>query len=173
MEETQQPLINPSLETINDPIKKIKITETDKENFFKSVLSDSPYEEAISLFDGQIKARFRNMTVQENTDVVNQIVQDRENGTASETDAYFITMSAYRMSVCLLTIDDKPYSTITKDNYSVEEDGNTYVFARTKPMLSWSTSKLAVFIDAFRAFEAKVLKLTTEVQSPNFWKASA
>jgi hypothetical protein len=113
------------------------------------------------------------MTVQENTDVVNQIVADRKAGVAADTDAYFITVTTYRLGVCLLTIDDNPYCTVTKETFVPFTDNDTYVLARCKSMRSWSTARLAVFIDAFKKFESKLIKLTGEVQTPNFWKASA
>jgi hypothetical protein len=168
-----QPLINPSIELDQSPLPVTDISPEDKERFFKSILADKPYEEVVSLFDDQIKVRFRAMTVQENTDVVNQIVADRKAGVAADTDAYFITVTTYRLGVCLLTIDDNPYCTLTKDTFVPFTENDTYILARCKSMRSWSTARLAVFIDAFKKFESKLIKLTGEVQTPNFWKASA
>lgn len=168
-----QPSINPSIELDQTRVPTIDISVEDKERFFKSILADKPYEEVISLFDDQVKVRFRSMTVQENTDVVNQIVADRKQGIAADNDAYFITVSTYRMGLCLLTIDDNPYCTVTKENYVPFTENDTYVLARSKPMRSWSTARLAILIDAFKKFEGKLVKLTSEVQTQNFWKASA
>jgi len=168
-----QPLINSSIELDQTSLPSIDISPEDKERFFKSILADKPYEEVVSLFDDQIKVRFRAMTVQENTDVVNQIVADRKAGVAADTDAYFITVTTYRLGVCLLTIDENPYCTVTKETFVPFTDNDTYVLARCKSMRSWSTARLAVFIDAFKKFESKLIKLTGEVQTPNFWKASA
>lgn len=168
-----EPLFNQSLEMTTEKYKNVEVTEEDKERFFKSILADRPYEETVKLFDGQIQVKFKAMTVQENTDVVNQIVEDRKNNVASDTDAYFITISTYRLALCLVSIDDKPYSSITKENFVPMVEKDSYILARSKPMLNWATPKLSVFLDAFQKFEQKILKLTNEVQSPNFWKASA
>lgn len=168
-----QPLINPSIELDQTRVPAVDISAEDKERFFKSILADKPYEEVISLFDGQVKVRFRSMTVQENTDVVNQIVADRKQGIAADNDAYFITISTYRMGLCLMTIDDNPYSSVTKENFVPFTENDSYVLSRSKPMRSWSTARLAILIDAFKQFESKLVKLTSEVQTQNFWKASA
>ena len=169
----QPALISPSVETNTEQPKRVDITDEDKERFFKSVLSDRPYEETVSLFNDQIKLRIKAMTVQENSDVVAQIVEDRKNGVASDTDAYFITIATYRLALSLVSVDDKVYSSITKDNFSPSTEKDSYVLARAKTMLSWSTPKLSAFLDAFSTFESKVIILTKEVQNPNFWKASA
>jgi hypothetical protein len=166
-------IINPSIEMDLDNSPIVELTAEDKELFFKSILADKPYEETVSLFDGQLKARLRAMTVAENADVVAQIVADRKAGVAAENDAYFITIATYRLGLCLVSIEDKPYSSVTKDNFSAILENDTYILARSRPMRSWATPKLALFLDAFKAFEAKVIKLTNEVQTPNFWKASA
>lgn len=168
-----QPSINPSIELDQSRVPAVDISAEDKERFFKSILADKPYEEVIPLFDDQVKIRFRAMTVQENTDVVNQIVADRKLGIAADNDAYFITVATYRMGLCLMTIDDNPYCSVTKENFVPFAENDSYVLARSKPMRSWSTARLAILIDAFKRFESKLVKLTSEVQTQNFWKASA
>lgn len=169
----EQNLFNPSLETSLEKNKSIEITDEDKERYLKSILADRPYEETIKLFDGSLSLRFKAMTVQENSDVVNQIVADKKTGAASDTDSYMITISTYRLALCLASIDDRAYSNITKENFVSMSDGDSYILARAKPMLSWQTPKLSIFLDAFQTFESKILKLTNEVQTLNFWKASA
>lgn len=172
-EEQEQPIIHGSIEADRrQRAGKVLITDEDKENFFKSILADKCYEETVPLFDNQLKVRFRSMTVQENTDVVNQVEQDKKKGVASDTDAYFITISCYRLGLSILSVDDNPFSSITKDNFSPSYEGDSYILARSKMLLGWSTSKLSAFLDAFQTFETKLVKLTSEVQTTNFWKAS-
>lgn len=173
-EQQTYPMINSSVEADRtDRAGRVVITDEDKERFFKSVLSDKCYEETVSLFDGQLKVKFRAMTVQENSDVVGQIEQDKKLNIANDTDAYYVTISCYRLAMCLVSVDDKQYSSVTKDNFSPSSENDTYVLARTKTILSWSTSKLSAYLDAFQSFENKLVKLTSEVQTLNFWKASA
>ena len=165
--------IHPSIEMGYRPQPLPEITEQDKERFFKSIISDRPYEEELSVFDGQLKIKFRVMTVQENADVVKQIMEDKENGEAGDNDAYLVRISAYRLGLSLLEIDGKPYSSVTRDNYEEGDDtDSSYILSRVKPILSWSTPKLSAYLDAFQQFERKLVKLTSEVQTVNFWKAS-
>lgn len=166
-------MINSSIEMNRETLKTVEISAQDKERFLKSVLSDSPYTEEVALLDGELVLKFKAMTVQENTDVVNQVVLDKANGVAAENDAYFITISAYRLAVSLVAIGDKPFSNITKEKFTGDDSKETYVSARAKEMLSWPTLKLSAYIDAFQLFESKILKLSREVQTQNFWKASA
>lgn len=168
----EQPIINPSIEMNNETVKNIDISEMDKERFLKSILSDTPYVEEISLFDKQLTVKFKALTVQENTDIVNQIVLDRANGVAADNDAYFITISTYRLALSLVSVEDKTFSPITKEKFISADDKSTYVTARTKETLNWPTLKLSAYLDAFQLFEAKILKLSREVHTQNFWKAS-
>lgn len=172
--ELEQPIMNGSIESnLRDQGGRIAISDEDKERFFKSILSDKCYEETVPLFDGQVNMRFKSMTVRENSDVVAQVEQDKKNGVANETDAYYITISCYRLAVSLVSVDEKPYSTITKDNFSPSTEHDTYILARSRMLMDWSTSKLSAYLDAFQTFEKKLVKMTSEVQTPNFWKASA
>jgi hypothetical protein len=173
-EEQTTPMINASPETdIRSVAGKVKITEEDKERFFKSILADKCYEETVSLFDNQLNLTFKALTVQENSDVVAQVERDKKNGVANETDAYYITISCYRLGLSLVSIDAQQYSSVTRENFNSSSEKDTYILARSKSLLGWSTSKLSVYLDAFQIFEQKLVKLTSEAQTPNFWKASA
>ena len=168
MEEITASLIERAAEAPKTP----ELTETDKENFFKSVLTDSPFQESITLFDGQLKIKLRTMSVSENNDIVDQIAKDKEHGIAENSDAYFITISTYRLALCLMAVDDKDFSSITKEDYKNDDPAISYIRARSLKVREWPTFKLSAFLDAFNKFEAKVIKLTNAVQQQNFWKAS-
>jgi hypothetical protein len=165
-------IFNPSVEMTPANSLNVTITEEDKERYFKSILSDEPYEETIKLFDGQLTLKFKVLTVQENNDVVAQIETDKVEGRASNSDAYFITVSSYRLGLSLVSIDNKPYSSITKANFTPAKETDSYVAARARLMLEWPTPRLSAYLDAFQLFEAKIIQLTKEVQTSNFWKAS-
>jgi len=166
--------ISTTMEMTKEAVRKPEITQGEKEKFFKCVLADTPYTETMELFDGQMTVEFRTMTVQENNDVVTQIAADRVAGTAQDNDAYFITLSTYRLALCIESIDGKPTKLPLKEAFIKNIDsGDTYIAYRAKALKSWSTFKLAAFLEAFRTFEAKVVALTMEVQTKNFWKAGA
>jgi hypothetical protein len=168
MEETE------TLKSDTTALKSVDIiSEEDKEKFFKSVLTDQPFQETVSLFDGKLNIVLKTMTVAENNDVVQQINNDKEKGLAENNDAYFITISAYRLALCLVSVDEKEFSKISKSDYKENEEGVTYVRARSLVIRDWPTFKLSAFLEAFNSFESKVLKLTKETQTQNFWKASA
>jgi hypothetical protein len=169
MQEISAGLIESPVEGVKSP----ELSVEDKEKFFKCVLTDTPFKETIELFDKQLKITVRTMSVEENNDIVQQIARDREHGTAENSDAYFITISAYRLALCLEELDGKVYSNVTKDDYTETDPAVTYVRARALKVREWPTFKLSAFLDAFNKFEAKVVKLTNAVQESDFWKASA
>ena len=173
MEQETTPIVTQSIEMNTEPTKNVELTQVEKENFFKSIMADRPYEETLTVFDGKFKIKFRSMTVKENSDVVNQIVEDKKNDIAQENDSYFITIATYRLAVCLVAVNDTVYSEVSADNFVPINNKDTYILARSRPMQSWPTAKLSFFLDAFRKFEAKVVKLSAEVSTPNFWTASA
>ena len=168
MEEISASLLERAAEAPKSP----HLTDEEKEKFFKSVLTDTPYESAVNLFDERLTITLRTMSVEENNDIVEQIAKDKEHGTAENSDAYFITISTYRLALCLLKIDDKDYSDVTKKTFKPDNSAVSYIRARALKMQTWPTFKLSAFLDAFNKFEAKVVKLTNAVQEPNFWKAS-
>ena len=165
--------INPSIEMQRERLSNLELSEADKENYFKSILSDKPYEETLSLFDGKMQVKFKVMTVQENSDIVNQIELDRKADKTRDNDAYMITIAAYRLCSSMISIDNQAFSNITKENYKTADEFDSYVAARAKITHDWATAKLSLLLDAFQKFEAKIIKLTNEVQTPNFWIASA
>ena len=161
------------LERAPEATKVPELSDDEKEKFFKSVLTDTAYQADISLFDDRLTIILRTMSVEENNDIVEQIAKDKQFGLAENSDAYFITISSYRLALCLVKIDDKEFSDITKDKFKTDDAGVTYVRARALKVRDWPTFKLSAFLDAFNNFEAKVVKPTNAVQRQNFWKASA
>ena len=172
-DETPAPPFSASIELNQNRINVVELSDADKEMFYKSVLADKPFEEVFPLFDGQYEVRFKAMTVEENSAVVNQIALDRKAKIAADDDSYMVTIASYRLAIGLQEINGKPFSQITKATYTPVDDTDSFVAARARAMQKWATCKLSVFLDAFQAFEGKVIKLSNEVQTRNFWKASA
>jgi hypothetical protein len=100
---------------------------------------------------------------------------DIEHGIAKNTDNYVILIASYRLGLSLISINEKVIAPeITKSSFKTDkEKGVTYVAERAKIIRNWPAFKMAAFASAFRQFENKVLKLTSAVQEPNFWKAAA
>jgi len=160
-------MFNTSPEMSREPVYNVELAQADKEKFLKLILIDQPYSEVISFMDDQLRINFRAMSNQENTDVVNQIVQDNKDGLAADNDSYLVTVQAYRLFMCLVDVNGKPVEK-TEDPSKAG-----YIRRQTAELLAWPTAKLAIYIEAFLLFEAKVMKLMTSVQQKDFWKASA
>lgn len=150
------------------------ISDVDKENFFKAVLSDQPYEEVVPIFGGKTKLTFASITVDQNNDIINQVAIDREKGLAENTEKYFVMLSSYRLGMCLKAVDDVPFlPKTTKEKYTEDATKDTYVSARANGFKKWQHFKLRVYLDAHSKFEKKMDVLSREVFTENFWKAAA
>lgn len=153
---------------------KITVTVKEKEDFFKAMLSDKPYFHVAKLFDGKIKVRFKTLTVDENTDILNQINMDQDKGVAKNTNAYFTKIAQYRLGLSIDQISDNPFQpSISRASVVVDDTaGTSYVTERAKIFDTWHTPKLAGFLSSFREFENKVLHMTNMMEDPTFWKAA-
>lgn len=149
----------------------IKITDEEKEQFFKSFLSDKPFEETVSLFGGKQTLKFRYLTLQQNDDILKQINKDKDNGVADNTDAYFIRLSCYRFLLALVEVDKEPFLPDINEDTDTDEK-ITYVGLRADAVKDWSAYKVSAYLDVFNLFEKKVLELAKQVLDENFWKAA-
>lgn len=173
MENEETPVIVPEAEPIKaNPLDSIKVTDEEKEAFFKSFLSDEPYRERISLFDGRFTAVVRSLTVQENDDVVRQIRKDVVSGLAAKDEAYYVKLITYRLALSLVELNGEPFAPEISHT-SLPTDKDTYVSRKADKLLAWSVHKLAGLQDAFKKFELKLMKLTATLDDPVFWKAGA
>jgi len=153
------------------PVEKtVKITEENKEAFFKAFLSDTPYIEKIPLFNGKSNAVFKTLNIEENDVVFKQIQFDQAKGIARSDDSYLIKIIQYRLSGCLVSVDDVLFcEDITVANHVPnKEDGTTYLSERMKVTQKWHTFKLGGITEAFNMFEAKVRELTKEIFKESF-----
>ena len=180
MNDTTNNLTEP--QTLNDVIppptpvpeaKKIIVTEEDKERFFKSFLSDTPFEDTLSRLDGRLKITLRTLTVDENYDVFRQIDLDRETKRAKNEDSYLMVVVQYRLALSLVAVNGAAFCPGVTKLDSETKDGRSYVQQRIAGIQGWPVHKLAAFVDTFNSFEAKVQKLTMEIENPDFWKAGA
>ncbi len=152
---------------------KVVVTELDKENFFKCFLADKPYREAIPLFGGKMKLTFRSLTMAENNLVFAEIKKDQTEGIAADDDAYFIKIQTYRVGLSLVEIDGSTFQEeLTGAAIALMEEKTSLVKLRAKIFDTWPIFKFTAVMDAFRQFENKVLKLTTEVRDQSFWQAA-
>jgi hypothetical protein len=152
-------------------VEELPITEENKENFLKAMLIDEPYIETIPILGGKQKLTFKGISVEENEDIYKQVKIDQKNGSAENTDAYFIQLSSYRLGVSLTHIDNKPF--LPEINKEVKYEGDlTYVGSRAKLFKTWPAFKLSAYFQVHNQFENKIIRLGKEIQSENFWTAS-
>lgn len=164
--------VTPEAPKLPEPAKiAVKLTEEDKEKFFKAFIADEPYVEEMSLFNGKVQVVFRTVNLEENEAVFTQIQLDQKNGVARNDDSYLVKIVEYRLAGCLVSVNDEPFCPeITPVSHPInKEAGTTYLTERVKEMQKkWHTFKLGAITDAFNKFEAKVRKLTEESFDPNF-----
>ncbi len=157
----ETPVVNPP-----EPKLAIKLTDQEKENFLKALLSDTPYSETVP---GKFSLKVKTLTVNENADVINQITLDQENDRAKSNDAYFVRINAYRLALSLIEINGIPFlPLVTKESFPTTADGRSYISQRAETVLAWQEFKLGLAIDLFREFERKVQALMQAVQDPSF-----
>jgi hypothetical protein len=159
-------------QTVVDPLKEVKakLTDAEKESFFKAFLADAPYEAEESLFNGKLIVKFKTLSVGENNLVMQQLQFDRDNGTAKNSDAYLIQVIQYRIAASMTHFDKQPFAIEINEETSPTDvkAGQTYLIKRLEVMKEWPTFKVSSLTDAFNRFEKKVRALTEESFKENF-----
>ncbi|NBQ70443.1 MAG: hypothetical protein EBU46_17070, partial [Nitrosomonadaceae bacterium] len=118
---------------------KIVLSDDDKERFFKSFLSDEPYEETFSRLGGKLRITIRTLNVDENYDIFRQIDLDRKTGKAKNEDSYLMTIVQYRLAVSLVAVNGVPFAPdCDKTSFETDEKaGLTYVGKRAEELRAW------------------------------------
>lgn len=171
MSEENQTNITEEQELANNAAK-LEITEENKVAFFKSFLKDEPYTETFPLFDGQSSVTFKSLTTKETKAIFEQLKKDERNLVLTNDPVYAITLSNYRVSLALTEFDGKPLApTVNIHNFTPDNEEDSYVKSRASLFTDWSIFKVGAISDAFNKFEAKLIFLTNQIQTKNFWKA--
>lgn len=155
----------PNIPTAESTQKEPSITEQDKEDFLKSVLSDQPFTKEITLYGGSFKMVLKTLSVAESQEIFNQITTDRNKGLADSTDSYFVTLSLYRLALSLVSIDNKPFTFTVGEDETKLEAGKQYFD-------KWNGHKLGAIIEAYNGFQDTVAYLATKASDTSFWKAA-
>ena len=173
-ESNEQPSTQASEEQItsvkqHDPLRHIKskLTDSERENFFKAFLSDQPYEETITTCGGRLKLRFRSLSVAENELILQQQRHDGDNEIVRTDEAYVLRVIQYRLASSLISINDVPFfpAKLKTEN---SDKKNTYLTQCLAEIASWPIFKLSNITDAFHRFEQRVVALTEESFKENF-----
>ena len=150
-----------------------QVSEQDKTAFFKSFLSDTPFESEDSLFDGKIKIKFKSLTVEEASDVFDQLRLDQDLGAIINDSSYVMALTRYRLALSIASINGEPFvPEATKEAYTTDSfKASHYVKVKATSLEKWSVFKLSAFAEAFKNFEDKVVLLTKAITDPSFWPA--
>lgn len=153
----------------------VKVSEKQKEEFFKAFLADRPYEEEFQLLGGNYRVRLKALSMKENNDLLAQIAYDRDKGRIEGVnDYYFARVAHYRLGLSLVTINDKPFGEdiTAASSPSDKENGASYVSRRADLFVDWPMVKMAALQAALQEFDQRVLVLVDAVSNPDFWKAA-
>lgn len=157
---------------LTEPKKKVNITEQEKLDFYKSFLSDEPFSSSELLFE-QVKATFKTLTVQESTDVYDQLRRDQTADLITNDAVYALKLTSYRLALSLTTFNDKPFEEkITREAYKPKDATDSYVKAKANVIAGWASFKLSALVEVFKSFEDKVMELTKSISDETFWKAA-
>lgn len=154
----------------------VKVSDKQKEEFFKAFLADRPYEEEFQLLGGNYRIRLKALNMKENNDLLAQIAYDRDKGRIEGVnDYYFSRVAHYRLGLALVTINDKPFAEDVNSATSPpdKEKGISYVARRADLFNDWSMVKMAALQAALQEFDQRVLVLVDAVSQQDFWKAAA
>jgi hypothetical protein len=153
--------------------QQTKITEDEKIEFFKCFLADKPYSQKESLFDNKFEVAFRSLTVEESTDVFEQLRKDQIAGRLTNDATYGLWLTNYRLALGITHINKEAFlPNITKDKYKPTGDDDSYIKAKAALFNTWNVFKLSAVADSFKVFEDKIIQLTKEISNPAFWKAA-
>jgi len=159
-------------EEINVSIKDINVTDVEKEQFLKAVMTNKPFTAIDSMFDGQFRVKFKSLSIEEAQDVFTQLRRDQLNQEIVTDANYMMALTNYRLGLAITEFNDEPYNEkVNKASYKPKDEHDSYVKQRASEFLQWPVFKLSALAEAFKAFEEKLLYLTKEIQTPNFWKA--
>lgn len=158
---------------VNVDIPKVKVTDEEKEAFFKAFLADKPFTLTEKLFDGQFSVTFKSLDVQDSTDVFEQLRRDQTAGDITTDAVYMMRLTNYRLANAISEINGESFQKeVNRKDYKPVDGNDSYLKAKAAVFKNWPVFKLSAFAEAFKTFEDKILHLTQEIQTENFWKAA-
>jgi hypothetical protein len=155
---------------MSDEIKPTSsVTEGEKIEFYKAFLADKPFTATEKLFNDNFTIVFRSLDVKQAGDVFETLRKDQINNIVNSDAKYMMMLTNYRLGQSIVSINGEPYLPEVNELSGSEEEN--YIKLKAKPFDSWPVFKLSAVADAFKAFENKIIELTKEVQTPDFWAA--
>lgn len=141
-------------------------TEEEKTEFFKAFLGDKPFTGTQPIFGGKVNIGFRSLSTTETMEVYGLVRSHQIEGSVNNDTNYVTEIASMRLGLALTDIDGVPFlPELTKEAYP------DYINRRADVVKGWPVFKSAGILEAFRKFEDKLIGLTAEIQTENFWKA--
>lgn len=141
-------------------------TEAEKTDFFKAFLGDKPFTGTQTLFGGNVNIEFRSLTTSETMEVYGLVRTHQIDGTVNNDTNYVTEIASMRLGIAIVSIDGVPFLPDL-----VKEKDQEYITKRAEVIKGWPIFKSAGILGAFKLFEDKLIGLTAEIQTENFWKA--
>ena len=138
-----------------EPVVKLPITEADKEKYFNCILSNQPFHDVLTAFNGKLKVGMRTRTVKESEDVLkflNKLV------TSKEIDFYPDFQNKHIMghvAFAVTSLNDR-----NVDSGSIDD--------RLKRITSLDNQLFIMLIEMLKRFDDKMQTLREEALKPNF-----
>lgn len=142
------------------PLPNVPVTEEDKLQFFKAMLSDQAFISIQDLLGGSLTVEFKALTVDDNMLIYDQLKKDQYNNAINNDSNYLTALTCYRLALSLQKINGEPLFE------------STDLLSRAAIIRKWPVFKVSGITEAFKSFEDKIVTLTNAISDANFWQAA-
>ena len=139
---------------------EIDISKEQKEQFLESILSETPYQETVELFNGKLKVTFRTRTTDESDNVIDKLMQEENFDTILDVER---AMAKLHLAFGLVEM-------ITESGKEIIDQGS--LKERLERLGKLPTPKYTVLIEELRKFDRRVFRLSELAIQPNFWQTA-
>lgn len=160
MAKTKSKRTEEEIDEVEIPLPNVPVSEEDKIQFFKAMLSDQPFVGVHELLGGALTVEFRALSVADNMQIYDQLKKDQFNNVINNDSNYLTALTCYRLALSLQKINGEAV-------FDVAE-----LTARAKIVEAWPVFKVSGVTEAFKSFEDKIVTLTNAVSDANFWQAA-
>ena len=150
----------------------VEITDSDKNNFLKALLTDENVILDIPLCDGKVIFTIRSKNSWEQNLIYEAAISDREEDEPLDFYQGMLQLQKYGAMVQVQTINKKVFSTL---KFSAPKNDWKEQVAELKKqkdeiLETMDSTKLTMILNALRMFEYKVAKMSSSCNSGDFWK---
>jgi len=154
-QEKQNSDLIPSIDPSKLNVKKLSISENDKDNLFVSIVDEVPYTETIELYPGRMDVVFRTLNVEEIKIVQTKLAEED----IKLSFQYDVLNQIYLLCFALV-------KTISKQKVEIFDKGS--FDDRLKRIKQFSSPKFVTMIESLGSFNMKVAEMNKEIKDKNF-----